>query len=133
VPSLEPAPVALNNVRDKMAIWQLANCFFLLSLCSSFVLRVARDHLKHDLPSQERIVRSLLVPLAIADVTHVVVTLIAMPQEIIRKPLEWNGTTHGNISFSTFLFIMRMAWMAGVGRTVYNTSASKTKKIEDHE
>lgn len=26
VPSLEPAPVALSNPRDKMAIWQLANC-----------------------------------------------------------------------------------------------------------
>ncbi|KAF9512757.1 hypothetical protein BS47DRAFT_1344997 [Hydnum rufescens UP504] len=128
VPSFDPVPVALNNVRDKMAIWQLANCYFLLSLCSWFVLRSARDYLRHDLPSQEHIVRSLLVPLAIVDVTHVIVTLMAMPQDVIRKPLEWNGTTHGNITFTMFLFLTRIAWFAGVGRTVHHTGGPKVKE-----
>lgn len=44
--------------------------YFLLGLISALVFRAARDTLRHDLASQETMVRASLTALAIADVSH---------------------------------------------------------------
>lgn len=53
-----------------MAIWQLGNCYGLLSLVSNLVFRAVRDALPNDPVAQERIMGAALVAYAIADVSH---------------------------------------------------------------
>ncbi|KAF8525142.1 hypothetical protein BU17DRAFT_84067 [Hysterangium stoloniferum] len=117
----------LLDARTTMAIWQLANCYFLLGLISSLVFRAVRDALPHDLVAQEKIVRASLTALAIADVSHVGLSLIGLPSEIRTNPSTWNPMTHGNVTFTTFLFIVRVAWLLGIGRKTY-TAPPKGKK-----
>jgi len=112
-----------------MAIWQLANCYLLLGLIGSFVLRAARDALKNDLAAQEKVVKAYLLALAIADLSHIAVTLIALPEDIALNPLDWNMMTHGNVTFVVLLFTLRMAWMAGVGRTSALRTSPKIKQL----
>jgi len=113
--------------RTTMAIWQLGNCYFLLGLISALVFRAARDALRHDLASQEKMVRASLTALAIADVTHVSLTWIALPADIRAHPGSWNAMTHGNVTFTTFLFLVRLAWLFGVGRQTYSPKLTKTQ------
>lgn len=104
------------DLRAKMAILHLANCYMLLGLISSLVFRAVRDALPHDPVAQERIVGASLTALAIADLTHVMNTFVALPSSVAYNPSLWNATTHGNITFTIFLFLTRVAWMAGIGR-----------------
>ncbi|KAF9263102.1 hypothetical protein L218DRAFT_944804 [Marasmius fiardii PR-910] len=127
--STEPLPKGFLDDRTNMAIWQLAGCYFLLGMISSFVFRAVRSALRHDPKTQERVVGSLLIPLAIADVIHISSSFIGLPQDLRFSVQEWNGTTHGNITITTFLFVVRMAWFFGIGRRRYhfgqNSSANK--------
>jgi len=116
-----------------MAIWQLGNCYLLLGLISSFVFRAVRDALPTDLVAQERIVGASFTALALADVSHIVATLIGLPSEIRNNPLTWNPMTHGSVTFVIVLLSVRLAWFAGIGRTRYYYGQSspnvRTKKI----
>ncbi|KAF8605029.1 hypothetical protein BDV93DRAFT_521912 [Ceratobasidium sp. AG-I] len=109
-------PESLIDLRAKMAVLQLANCYMLLGLISSLVFRAIRDALPHDLVAQEKIIGASLTALAIADLTHVMNTFVALPSNVAYSPGLWNATTHGNITFTAFLFLTRVAWMAGIGR-----------------
>jgi hypothetical protein len=55
--------------RTTMAIWQLASCYGLLGMLSSFVFRAVRDALPNDPAAQERIIGASFKALAIADVS----------------------------------------------------------------
>ncbi|CAG7847273.1 SubName: Full=Uncharacterized protein {ECO:0000313/EMBL:CCA69420.1} [Serendipita indica DSM 11827] len=119
----------------RMAFWQLASCYGLIGMISSLVLRTARDAIKHDpvfmslvkcvsgseleQAAQERVVGSLLVALAIADLIHIAVTVLATPIEILTNPSVWNGAFIGNVPFTLFLFASRFAWFQGLGRKAY--------------
>lgn len=128
------AGVAILDARSTMAIWQLANCYFLLGLISSLVFRAVRDALPHDAVAQEKIVRASLTALAIADVSHVGLSLYGLPAEIRADPLSWNPMTHGNVTFTTFLFAVRVAWLLGIGRRTYGygsyAQALKSPKLK---
>jgi len=119
IPSSEPVPNAPLDARTHMMVWQLGNCYLLLGLVSSLVFRAARDSLPHDPVAQERIVGSLLAALAIADLTHIVATLIGLPPDLRYAFLAWNPMTHGNISFVVVLFSVRIGWFLGINRTPY--------------
>ncbi|KDN39577.1 hypothetical protein RSAG8_08733, partial [Rhizoctonia solani AG-8 WAC10335] len=69
VPGLPPAPDSGVDIRARMAVLQLANCYMLLGLISSFVFRAIRDSLPHNLIAQENIIKASLIALAIADVS----------------------------------------------------------------
>ncbi|KZT42848.1 hypothetical protein SISSUDRAFT_851039 [Sistotremastrum suecicum HHB10207 ss-3] len=127
IPSSSQAPLSLDD-RTRMAIWQLGNCYLLLGLISSLVFRAVRDALPHDPVAQEKIVGASLTALALADVSHIVVTLIALPHEIRTDPLNWNSMTHGNISFVILLLGVRLAWFAGIGRKQYVSPTAPKKK-----
>ncbi|KAF9785897.1 hypothetical protein BJ322DRAFT_1056906 [Thelephora terrestris] len=101
--------------RTRMAIWQLANCYFLLSLMSSFVFRAVRDSVPNTV-SQEIVVGAVLKVLAIADVTHVAISFAGLPKEVRWDFRSWNAMTHGNISFVVLLLFSRLSWFYGVGR-----------------
>ncbi|KAG7090716.1 hypothetical protein E1B28_009809 [Marasmius oreades] len=130
--STDPLPKGFLDDRTNMAIWQLAGCYFLLGMISSFVFRAVRSALKHDSKSQERVVGSLLLPLAIADVIHISSSFIGLPPDLRLNVQEWNGTTHGNITITTFLFIARVAWFLGIGRPRYYFGQNSTavKKVQ---
>ncbi|KAG8764906.1 hypothetical protein FRC16_008222, partial [Serendipita sp. 398] len=114
-----------------MAIWQLANCYFLLGLIGSLVFRAARDSLRNDLVAQERIVGALLMALAIADISHVAVSVLATPYEIIMKPSSWNGAFIGNVPFTLFLFCCRF-WETNVLLFSQEAPQSSVTKVDRH-
>ncbi|EUC53818.1 transmembrane protein, putative [Rhizoctonia solani AG-3 Rhs1AP] len=116
VPGLTPAPDSGVDVRARMAVLQLANCYMLLGLISSFVFRAIRDSLPQNPIAQENIIKATLIALAIADVTHVLGTFVTLPSHVAYAPGTWNATTHGNITFTLFLFLTRVAWMLKIGR-----------------
>jgi len=126
IPSSAPPPRSLDD-RTAMAIWQLGNCYLLLGLISSLVFRAVRDALPHDPVAQEKIVGASLTALALADVSHIIATLIALPADVRSAPLSWNSMTHGNITFVVVLLAVRLAWFAGVGRKKYRTTPLKTE------
>jgi len=105
--------------KSSMAILQLTNCYFLLGLISSLVFRAIRDALPHDPASQERILGAAFVALALADISHIVVTFLGLPKELQYNLAAWNPMTHGNISIVVILLSVRIAWFLGIGRTRY--------------
>ncbi|KIY63244.1 hypothetical protein CYLTODRAFT_403505 [Cylindrobasidium torrendii FP15055 ss-10] len=107
------------DARTRLAVWQLGNCYLLLGMVSSLVFRAIRDSVPKDLAVQERLVGALLTCLAIADVTHVGASFLGLPEAIRYDFGSWNLTTHGNITFTLFLFFSRLAWFAGLGRERY--------------
>ncbi|PVG00703.1 hypothetical protein CPB86DRAFT_782244 [Serendipita vermifera] len=129
IPGVEPATSL--DPRAQMVIWQLANCFALLGLISSFVLRAIRDALPSDPVAQERIIGACLTALAIADVTHILATVFAMPEEVLLSPSLWNATVIGNIHFTAFLFASRVAWFLGIGRNTYYYSVRSGPEQEE--
>lgn len=129
VPAPGTKPLRINH-RAQLAIWQLGNCYFLLSLISFYLCHVIPKALPRNPVAQERIWGSLLTVLAIADVTHVLSTLVALPTQIVLSPSKWNGVTHGNITVTTILFCVRMAWFAGVFRTSYYHKTAEAGKAK---
>jgi len=105
--------------RAVVAVWQLANCYFLLGMISTLVFRAVRDSLPNNPIAQERILGACFHALAIADVTHIVSTFMALPSDIRFDLANWNAMTHGNITAVVVLFVSRMAWFLGIGRTRY--------------
>ncbi|KAK7468438.1 hypothetical protein VKT23_002951 [Stygiomarasmius scandens] len=127
VPSAVPSSGPL-DARTTLAVWQLGGCYMLLGLISSIVFRAVRDTLRNDPVAQERIIGAALTALAIADVFHIITTFIGLPSDLRYAVGEWNATTHGNITITTFLFIVRSAWFLGIGRRRYHYGQSQAGK-----
>ncbi|KAF9056392.1 hypothetical protein BJ165DRAFT_1606567 [Panaeolus papilionaceus] len=119
IPSVQPHPATIDDGRTLMAVWQLANCYLLLGMISSFVFRAIRDAVPNNGVAQERILGAAFLALGIADLTHIAASFFGLPLELRYAPLEWNSMTHGNITVVIVLFLCRVAWWAGIGRTRY--------------
>ncbi|KAJ4485452.1 hypothetical protein J3R30DRAFT_3364859 [Lentinula aciculospora] len=134
IPSPDPSPPSgFLDSRTVLAIWQLGNCYMLLGLISSLVFRAARDALRGNPVAQERIIGSTLTALAIADVSSlcvVLATFVGLPSELQFDIASWNSTTHGNITFTLFLFSARIAWFLGIGRHRYYYGQTKLEKTQ---
>ncbi|KAF9242349.1 hypothetical protein BU15DRAFT_72877 [Melanogaster broomeanus] len=115
------------DARTTMAMWQLGNCYMLLGLIPSLVYRAIRDTLPNNPEAQERILGASLTAFALADVIHMMVSWIGLPEDLRYSPASWNPMTHGNIIYTAFLFGMRLAWFAGIGRTTYYYGKSSHK------
>jgi len=131
IPSSIPPPTTALEPRTLMAVWQLTNCYFLLGLISSLVFRAVRDALPNDPVAQERILGASFLALGIADLTHIIASFVGLPPDLKYAPSDWNSMTHGNITVVIALFLLRVAWYAGIGRTRYyfgkpQLKASKT-------
>ncbi|KAJ3877779.1 hypothetical protein F5051DRAFT_452800 [Lentinula edodes] len=118
IPHSNPSFLASESLdpRTAVALWQLGNCYMLVGLIVSLVFRVAEDAFRDNPVAQERIIGATLTAMAITDVTHVLSSLIGLPTDIRYDIFSWNGITHGNITFTTFVFCVRLAWFMGVGR-----------------
>jgi len=118
VPSYESSmPLGLLDSRTTLAVWQLGNCYMLLGLISSLVFRAVRDALRNNPVAQERIIGSSLTALAIADLTHVLASVAGLPSDVQFKFTSWNATTHGNITFTLFLFFRPNCMVPGTRKT----------------
>ncbi|KAJ3510385.1 hypothetical protein NLJ89_g4704 [Agrocybe chaxingu] len=119
IPSDEAAPSTTLEPRTFMTIYQLINCYLLLGLISSFVFRAIRDALPNNPVAQERILGAAFLALGIADLTHIAASWAGLPSDLKYAPLLWNSLTHGNITVVIALFLFRVAWYKGIGRTRY--------------
>jgi len=131
IPSSTTTPVSASlDPRSLMAVGQLVNVYLLLGLISSLLFRAVRDALPNDLVAQERIVGAQLMALLIADYTHIIVTALYLPKDMLYDISAWNATTHGNITFVVLLISTRTAWFMGIGRTrhYYGQPAAKAKR-----
>ncbi|KAG8968073.1 hypothetical protein FRC03_008772 [Tulasnella sp. 419] len=124
VPAPGTQPEKLSD-RTRMAVWQLGNSWFLLGLMSIFVYPAVKRALPGQIRAQEQIVGAVLAALAIADITHLVVTVIGLPQHVLYDISSWNATTHGNITTVIVLFLLRCAWFMGIGRQTAAKTVSK--------
>lgn len=132
IPSDAPIPTSLDP-RSTMAIWQLGNCYMLLSMLSSFVFRAVRDAIPENPAEQERILGASLFAMAVADVTHIIATFVGLPDELRYSPHLWNSMTHGNITTVVVLLAGRIAWFMGIGRKRYYFGQPKYSKSAKSE
>lgn len=116
IPSSQAASQVLDE-RTQMAIWQLANCYFLLSLIEAVVFRAVRDTLPQNPQAQERLIGASLAVLAVADVTHIAATIAGLPTDLRFAFTHWNATTHGNVTAVVVLLTARICWFLGIGRS----------------
>lgn len=131
IPSNTPAPLLLDD-RTQMIVMQLVNCYLLLGLLSSIVFRAVRDTLPNNPAAQERIVGASLLALAIADVTHILATFFGLPENLRYDPLSWNSMTHGNITITGFLFLGRISWFLGIGRTRFYFGQKQAQRAKSN-
>ncbi|KXN89818.1 hypothetical protein AN958_04822 [Leucoagaricus sp. SymC.cos] len=129
IPSSAPAPPLLDN-RTRMIISQLVNCYLLLGLLSSIVFRAVRNTLPNNPIAQERLIGASLLALAIADVTHILATFFGLPEHLRYSPQNWNGMTHGNITITGLLFLTRLAWFLGIGRTRFYFGQQENQRVK---
>ncbi|RPB01458.1 hypothetical protein L873DRAFT_1676230 [Choiromyces venosus 120613-1] len=95
-PIPEQVPAISPNVRASLL--QLANCYLLLSMCSTAVLRST---------GEKSVVRRFLFAFLLGDVGHVYLTYAAVGAEYFFNPSQWNFLAHGNITFTIFLSLTR--------------------------
>lgn len=125
-------------------LWFIAfpSGYFLLCLVSLFLFASIRRNLVLS-PQHSHlatpILSSLLMALAIADWSHILVTIYYLPpagvtnkhtafwMKFFTQPASWNGLLAGNILATLALFTARMAWFAGVGRATGDTGAGARK------
>ncbi|CUS08822.1 unnamed protein product [Tuber aestivum] len=115
---LTPEQTATLTPNAKASLLQLANCYLLLSMCSTAVLRSA---------GEECVVRRFLFALLLGDIGHVKAdasfseahgsyfTYVAVGADYFFSPSEWNLLTHGNLTFTIFLFLSRCVYLLGWG------------------
>ncbi|KIK06647.1 hypothetical protein K443DRAFT_673931 [Laccaria amethystina LaAM-08-1] len=96
---------------------QLAHVCALIGVINCFVLTAARKHLQDNPALQEKIVFSLLTPLLIGDLFHLVVTLWALGDQKWDFG-NWSPMLWTTILLGLSLMIPRIAWHLGIARYV---------------
>ncbi|KAL7657875.1 hypothetical protein ACMYSQ_004019 [Aspergillus niger] len=99
--------------------YQLSNIYFLLAL-----LGIALIHST----SEPKVLRSYLVCLAVADLTHILAAGYAMGWERFVDIAGWNALTWGNVGVTAGLFLSRVVVLAGgLGGVVGQVGEGKMK------
>ncbi|WWC57861.1 uncharacterized protein I303_100396 [Kwoniella dejecticola CBS 10117] len=102
--------------RGQMVISQLGSCFILLAMISISLVYLFKKHLDDTPAGLEKMMRGLLVPLAIADLLHIFVTLLPLPISHLKSPSEWTHIVHCTVWITLGLFITRVSWLLCIGR-----------------
>ena len=123
IPPTEPLPQA-----TLVSIVQLAHVCGLLGVLNFFILRAVRKHLRDQPAVQEKIVAALLMPLAFADVFHLVITLWALGDSR-WDCRRWSGLLWSTVLFGLSLLIPRIAWNLGIGRYVHTRDGRPGKRV----
>ncbi|UOH83946.1 hypothetical protein LQV05_006684 [Cryptococcus neoformans] len=90
--------------------------FMLLAMISFSLFYIFKKHLEDKPVLQEKLVKGLLIPLAIADLLHIAVTLLALPMSHLENPSQWTYILQSTVWITSGLFIVRLAWLFGIGR-----------------
>ncbi|KAK0506423.1 hypothetical protein EDD18DRAFT_1342732 [Armillaria luteobubalina] len=125
IPTSSPEPLEILNSSFKTC------SYLLLGMISTVVFRTIKNAVPKDPQLQERLVGSLLFCLAAADLSHIFTSLLGIGEKLRYYPAAWNATTHGNITFTMFLFLVRASWFLGIGRQRFyygQSGDSKSKK-----
>ena len=85
--------------------YQLANLYSLLFLVGIGVLHATTD---------PKVIRNYFIGLAIADIGHIYATYLGMGWTAFADVGAWNALTWGNIGATAFLFVNRVAYLAGL-------------------
>ncbi|WVQ80293.1 hypothetical protein IAT38_002398 [Cryptococcus sp. DSM 104549] len=104
------------SIRGRAVTSELGSCFLLLALISLSLFRLFKKHLEDKPMLQEKMVKGLLVPLAIADILHIAVTLLQLPMSHLQSPSQWTYLLHSTVWITTGLFITRVSWLLGIAR-----------------
>lgn len=102
-----PSVLALN--------YQLANIYGLVGMLGLGVIYGT---------SELHVLRNAVIALAIADIGHLYATYVAMGPDLYLDVVNWSPVAWGNIGFTAFLFINRIAYLLGL----FGSNASKSKK-----
>ncbi|KAL0244004.1 hypothetical protein I308_105267 [Cryptococcus tetragattii IND107] len=105
-----------NTVRGQIVVSELGSCFMLLAMISFSLFYLFKRHLEDKPVLQEKLVKGLLIPLAVADVLHIAVTLLPLPMSHLENPSQWTYILHSTVWITSSLFIVRLAWLFGIGR-----------------
>ncbi|KAF4944870.1 hypothetical protein FGADI_12385 [Fusarium gaditjirri] len=98
--------------------WQLGNLYLLLAFIGVAILSTTTEN---------RVVRSYLVGLWLADIGHIGFSSYGIGWDGLLSPLQWNAMTWGNVGMTLFLFSTRTAYLAGFfGPDHVNKLAKKT-------
>ncbi|KAF3397164.1 hypothetical protein DPV78_008037 [Talaromyces pinophilus] len=102
-----PSVLALN--------YQLANIYGLVGMLAFGVIYGT---------SEIHVLRNAVVALAIADLGHLYATYVAMGPDLYFDVASWSPVSWGNIGFTAFLFVNRVAYLLGL----FGSKTSKSKK-----
>lgn len=109
-------PPALPHHPSVLALnYQLANMYALAGMTGLCVVYGT---------SELRVLRNVVVALAIADVGHIYGTYAAMGPGPFFDVSSWSLVSWGNIGFTAFLFVNRIAYLLGI----FGSKTPKTKK-----
>ncbi|WVR03368.1 hypothetical protein IAU60_000359 [Kwoniella sp. DSM 27419] len=115
--------------RGQILAGELGSCFMLLAMISLSLVYLFKKHLDDRPAVLEKMVKGLLVPLAIADLLHIAVTFLPLPISHIRSPRDWSHVLHCTIWITSTLFIVRVSWLLGIGRpSAASLSAARSVK-----
>jgi len=108
-----------------MAVRQLGNCYFLLGLMSLLLIpSIASSGLSTS--QAVKIFRTFFLVLAIADITHILCTLVDLGDQAWH-PASWNTLAHGNTTLVVGLFLWRMAYFRYSAKLVDPGQDRKTR------
>lgn len=85
--------------------YQLANIYGLVGLLAFGVIYGS---------SELRVLRNTVLALAVADVGHLYATYAAIGLESFLDVASWSSVAWGNIGFTGFLFVNRVAYLLGL-------------------
>ncbi|WRT63552.1 uncharacterized protein IL334_000457 [Kwoniella shivajii] len=105
-----------SSSRGQMIVSQLGSCFMLLAMLSLSLVYLFKKYLDDRPVVLEKLFKGLLIPLAIADILHVVVTLLPLPISHLKSPSEWTHVLHCTVWITLTLFVTRLSWLLGFGR-----------------
>ncbi|OKL63560.1 hypothetical protein UA08_01928 [Talaromyces atroroseus] len=112
-------PPALPHHPSVLALnYQLANIYGLVGLLGVGIVYGT---------SEPHVLRNAVLALAIADLGHLYATYAAMGPELYFDVASWSPVAWGNIGFTAFLFLNRVAYMLGLFGSK-SAKASKSKK-----
>ncbi|KAG8218686.1 hypothetical protein J3R82DRAFT_4354 [Butyriboletus roseoflavus] len=115
-PAGSPPPPILPKA-SIVTVIQLAHVCALMGLLGIFILTAVRKHLASHPALQEKIVRSLLVPLLIGDVSHLYLTLWALGDDR-WDVTQWTPMLWATVVTGVTLMIPRVMWHLGIWRYV---------------
>ncbi|EXK99143.1 hypothetical protein FOQG_01771 [Fusarium oxysporum f. sp. raphani 54005] len=84
--------------------WQLGNLYLLLAFIGVAILSTTTEN---------RVVRSYLFALWLADIGHVGFSSYGIGRDRLLNPPQWNAMTWGNVGMTLFLFLTRTAYLTG--------------------